>query len=83
MSQSFADDDHVEAYELLRAGEILSLEKILVIARKEVQGHILEVELEREKEQIIYELKVLDLKGVVWEIKVNASSGVVIEVEQD
>ena len=81
-SNSFADD-HDEAYELLRSGEILPLEKILEISREQVQGRVLEVELEQEDELLIYELEVLDKQGIVWEIKVDAVTGVIIEREQD
>ena len=81
-SNSFAED-HDEAYELLRSGEILPLEKILEISRKQVQGRILEVELEHEDDLLIYELEILDKEGVVWEIKVDASTGTIIEKEQD
>ncbi len=82
MGYSFADD-HDEAYDLLRSGKILSLEKILKIARKQIQGIILEVELEYEKKILIYELEVLDKKGIVWEIKLNATTGAIIKKEQD
>lgn len=79
---SFADD-HDEAYELLRSGEILPLEKILEITREHIQGRVLEVELEHEDELLIYELEVLDKQGIVWEIKVDAATGTIIEKEQD
>ncbi len=82
-SNSFADDDHDEAYELLRSGDILSLEKILEISRKQIQGRILEVELEHEDGLIIYELEVLDKQGIVWEIKIDAVTGIILEKEQD
>ena len=82
MGYSFADD-HDEAYELLRSGEILPFEKILEISRKQVQGMILEVELERKNKVLIYELEVLDKKGIVWEIKLNATTGAIIKKEQD
>ncbi len=82
-TNNFADDDHDKAYKLLRTGEILPLEKILKITRKKVQGKILEVELEYHDELLIYELEVLDKKGVVWELKVDAVTGMVIEKEKD
>lgn len=82
-SNSFADDDHDDAYELLRIGEILPLEKILAITREQVQGRVLEVELEHEDKLLIYELEVLDKQGIVWEVKVNATTGIIIKQEQD
>ncbi len=82
-NQSFADDDHNDAYRLLRSGDILPLEKILEISRKQITGRILEVELEHEDNQFIYEIEVLDKKGIVWEIKINAATGTILDVEQD
>jgi len=80
---SFADE-HNEAYELLNSGKILPLEKILeIISQAQVAGQILEVELEHEDKLIIYELEILDKEGVVWEIKVDATTGAIIEQERD
>ena len=75
--------DHDEAYELRRSGEILSLEKILEISNKRIDGRILEVKLEHDDGQMIYEIEVLDNKGIVWEIKLDASTGKIIKQEQD
>jgi len=76
-------DDHEEAYQLLQSGEILPLEKILAISREQIQGHILEVELEHEHKQLIYELEVLDKNGIVWEIKLDAKTGAILKQEQE
>ncbi len=81
-SNSFSDD-HYEVYELLRSGDILPLEKILDIIREQVQGQLLEVELEHDDEQLIYELEVLDKQGVVWEIEIDATTGTILKNEQD
>ncbi len=78
-----ADEDHDEAFELLRTGEVLSLGEILDINQKNLQGKILEVELEHEGNQLIYEIEILNDKGVVWEFKVDAKNGSIIEREQD
>ncbi len=83
MSSGYADDDHNEAYELLQSGDILPLEKILIISRKLVHGRILEVELEHEHGLLIYELKILDKKGIVWKIEINAKTGSILKKEQD
>jgi len=82
-SYSYADEDHDKAYQLLRSGKVLSLEEILGISRQHVQGKILEVELEQEDKQLIYELEILDDKGIVWKLKVDARTGTLIKKEQD
>jgi uncharacterized membrane protein YkoI len=80
--QGHADDqDH--ALQLREAGKILSLEEILSISRKQIEGRVLEVELERKHGTLIYELEILDDKGRVWELKVDATDGRIIKREQE
>jgi uncharacterized membrane protein YkoI len=76
-------EDHNVAYQLLQKGEIIPLEKILQINYKQMPGRVLEVELEHEKKQLIYEIEVLNDKGVVWEYKINAKTGKILEKELD
>ncbi len=76
-------EDHNVAYKLLQDKEILSLGKILQINHKQMVGKVLEVELERENKQLIYEIEILNDKGVVWEYKINARTGKIIEKELD
>jgi uncharacterized membrane protein YkoI len=77
------DVDHVEAARLRRAGAILSLEKILERARAQRPGKVLEAELEHERGRYVYEVEILDDKGVVWEMKFDARSGALLEDERE
>jgi len=81
-TQSMADD-HGRALQLRQMGEILPLEKILAISRTQVEGHILEVELEQEHGTMIYEIEILDHQGRVWELKFDAANGEIINREQE
>ncbi len=76
-------EGHNVAYKLLQDKEILSLEKILQINHKQMVGKVLEVELERENKLLIYEIEILNDKGIVWEYKINAKTGKIIEKELD
>jgi uncharacterized membrane protein YkoI len=78
-----ADTDYNQAKKLLDAGEILSLEKILAKISTQYPGHILEVELEIEDNISLYEIELVDSKGQVWEFKINARTGEIIERKQD
>ncbi len=70
--------------QLQQSGQILPLEKILLKANQYRAGRFLESELEVDKlGRYIYEIEILDSKGVVWEIKLNASNGDFIELEKD
>ena len=72
---AMADDDYIEAKRLLDSGEILSLEIILKNVRQIFPGKVLEVELEKEDEQIVYEIEILDGNGVIKEIYIDAKTG--------
>ena len=78
-----ADEDHVMARKLHEAGEIRSLEEISARARSEKPGEILETELERDHGRYVYEIEILDPQGQVWELKLDAKTGDLIQAEID
>lgn len=80
---TLADTDYNQAKKMLDAGEILSLEQILTKVSKHTPGRILELELEIEGEQPLYEIELIDTEGIVWELKVNAKTAKLIERKQD
>lgn len=69
--------------EALRRGEILPLAKILAIVAVQVPGEVIKVELDRDDDKMIYEIKVLADSGRVREIELDARSGEVIKIEDD
>lgn len=78
-----ADNDHMDARKLQQEGRILSLESILVQLRPIYPGRVLDVELEQENGQIVYEFEILGKDGVIREVYVDASNGKVIKTEED
>ena len=78
-----ADDDYIEAKRLRESGEIMPLEEILKNVRRSYPGRILEVELEKEKGRVIYELEILGTDSIVREIYIDAKSGELLSVEED
>jgi len=80
---AMADDDYIEAKRLLDSGEILSLEVILKNVRQILPGKVLEVELEKEDEQIVYEIEILDGNGVIKEIYIDAKTGKLLLTKED
>ena len=66
------DRDHDRARAALQAGEIRPLSEILAAAAREFPGEVLEVELEREHGQWIYEMKVLGKGGAVLKLQYDA-----------
>jgi uncharacterized membrane protein YkoI len=75
--------DHTAVREALQRGEVLPLMKILAIASKEVPGDVIEVELEDEREALVYEIKILTSTGRVREVKIDARTGAVLTIEDD
>ena len=79
-----ADDlDHDDAYRMQQAGEILPLESILEKAKHFHDGKVLEVELEKKRGKLVYEVKILDNKGILWEMKLDATDGSMITEEKE
>lgn len=74
-SPAQADEDHEQARRLLANKHIVALEQILHHARSVRPGRLLEAELERHEQGYVYELEWVDAKGVVWEMKYDASTG--------
>ena len=80
---TFAEDSQVLARKLSASGQILSLEIIHEKAKAIKFGKILETELEIKGSRYIYEVELLDDKGLVWEIDLDAKTGKLIKLEQD
>jgi uncharacterized membrane protein YkoI len=76
-----AGESHDTARKLREAGAILPLEDILSRARAVRAGEVLETELERKKGHYIYEVEILDGQGRVWELKLDAKTGDLVELE--
>ncbi len=78
---SLAEEGYEEARRLTESGAILPLEEIIPLIQAKQPGRILELELERERGLYLYEIEILDGRGAVWEIKVDAASGKILERE--
>lgn len=83
INQAAAEDDHELAKKLSDSGEILALEEIVRHARSAKSGELLETDLEHKQGRYIYEVEILDKAGQVWEVKLDAASGQLIEMERD
>lgn len=77
------DDDHDRAREALRRGEVMPLIRILGIAEKQLPGEVLAVELETKKGRLVYELKILNKRGKVQELLLDARDGGFIRLKDD
>ena len=69
--------DHDDARRAVEAGEIRPFEEILNTVRSNLPGEVVGVKLEREGGAWMYELRVVDGKGRLFEVHVDAKSGAV------
>lgn len=77
------DGDHDEALRAVQTREALPLARIMEIATREVPGDIIEVELEHDDGQLIYEVEVLTSTGLVRQVEIDARTGAVLDVEDE
>ncbi|MEY9233740.1 putative membrane protein YkoI [Bradyrhizobium japonicum] len=71
--------DHDDALRAVKAGEIRPLADILSAIKEKLPGDVVGVKLEREAGVWMYEFRVIDDKGRLFDIHVDARSG---EVER-
>jgi uncharacterized membrane protein YkoI len=68
--------------ELLKGTKITLVEAVEK-ALTNVQGRAVEAELEKEKGNTVFEIKIVDDAGTIREVYVDAQSGNVLKVEKD
>ena len=83
--RGWSDEDHSydRARRATERGEILPLEAIYARALARIPGRILEAELERKRGRWVYELKILDDRGRLFEVYLDASTGAILKQEGD
>jgi uncharacterized membrane protein YkoI len=67
--------DHDEARAVVEAGDARPLAEILDIVRGKLPGDVIRVKLERKGGHWIYEFRVVDGKGRLFEVYVDARNG--------
>ena len=85
-SPAVADERDTSAPEEVRraveAGEIKSLADILSGVRGQLPGEVAGVEIERKHDRWLYEFRVVDSKGRLYEVYVDARSGRIDRVRE-
>jgi uncharacterized membrane protein YkoI len=83
--RDWEDDDHTydRARRAVQRGEILPMATLLERLQSRIPGELVEVELEREHGQWVYEFKVIDARGRLLEIYMDARTGAVFPAEDD
>ncbi len=79
------DHDEHRRDEVRRAvevGEIKSLADILTAVRGKLPGEVVRVEIERDDGRWRYELRVVDDKGRLYEVEIDARSGEIERIKE-
>lgn len=75
------DKDHDRAHRALSAGEIAPLSEVLGAVRDRVAGDVVDIELEREDGVWVYEVKLIDGRGRLLELYVDARTKRIRKIE--
>jgi uncharacterized membrane protein YkoI len=73
--------DYDQARRAVERGEALALVDILTRVRSDLGGEVVGVEFERKRERWVYEFKVIDPAGRLWEVYVDAATAAVLKRE--
>ncbi len=76
-----AAGDHDRARQALEAGEVLPLQTIMQRVERDYPGQVIEVELERDRDRWVYEIKTLRSGGSLVKLKVDARDGSILGVK--
>jgi len=76
------DDDHSydKARKALSRGDILPIDTILKYLKKQVEGDVVSTFFEFEYEQWVYEFKIIDSKGRLMIVHLDATTGRLIQI---
>ena len=75
-------DDHERARAAVRAGEVLPLPALMERLQRTHPGRVLELELEREDDRWIYDIKLLQADGRLVKLEVDARTAEVLDVKR-
>lgn len=90
---AMADDDHDEAHEsdrhrqdqlreAVERGEIKPLSDVLRLVKPKLPGEIVGIEVERKDGGWVYELRLLDAQGRLFDAHVDAATATITDVEE-
>lgn len=72
-----------QARDAVARGEILSLAVLLPRIETEFDGRVLDVELEKEKGVLVYEMDILTREGRLIEVEIDGRTGAVLDVDEE
>lgn len=82
VSYAADDADHDRARQAVEAGDVLPLRTILERVERDYHGQVMEVELDRENGEWIYDIKVLRKGGALVKLKIHAKDGTILGLKE-
>jgi uncharacterized membrane protein YkoI len=73
--------DYDWARHAVERGEALALTEILTRVHPDLGGEVVGVKFERKRERWVYEFKVIDPAGRLWEVYVDAATAAILKRE--
>ncbi len=70
-----------EARDAVRRDGVKPFSEIMAIALARIKGDFVKIELKRKKDRWEYKVRILSPQGRRWELKIDAVSGEILEVE--
>ncbi len=77
-----SDKDHDRAREAVKDGQVMPLRAVLERLEREHPGQVLDVELEDEDGQLVYEVKLLQNDGRLVKLELDARTATVLRRKQ-
>ncbi|MDX1810829.1 MAG: PepSY domain-containing protein [Gammaproteobacteria bacterium] len=78
-SASLSASDDIDVRELEASGKIVKLTKIIEQAVARHPGRVIEINLNRENGQLVYQLEIIDHQGVIKELSLDAKTGQLLQ----
>jgi len=75
-------DESKETVEMAAAAKV-TIDQAIKTASEKVPGKVVEAELEKKHDKLVWEVEVVTAENKVMEVHIDAESGAVIEVEEE
>ncbi len=80
---AFADEKEKKGKAEMAAAAKVTIDQAVNTASEKVSGKIIEAELEKKHNKLVWEVEVVTAENKVMEVHIDAESGAVIDVEEE
>ena len=80
---AYADDKEKKGKAEMAAAAKVTIEQAIKTASEKVPGKVIEAELEKKHNKLVWEVEVVTAENKVMEVHIDADTGAVIDVEEE